>query len=259
MKLDDNDRNAIMRPNCGTINGHEWVDMGLSVKWATCNIGASSPSESGDYFAWGETEPKSKYTWDSYKFCVANGVSNGSLSKYTENVDWCDENLRRPLGTRNDLGSHINIISREEDEVDHKTCLDLSDDAARYNWGDTWRIPTIEEFEELKGNCIWEPFRNEGKLGFKGTSMINGNSIILPNTSWWSEELHSEDVGCYWSSSLKRDQPYDAYGIEFGWYDYYHNYVLEWAVVSRCYGLPVRPVIQVDSPDSTTVSGGDEI
>ena len=52
-----------MRPNCGVINGHEWVDMGLSVKWATCNIGASSPSESGDYFSWGETESKSKYTW----------------------------------------------------------------------------------------------------------------------------------------------------------------------------------------------------
>ena len=92
--------------------GHEYVDLGLSVKWATCNVGASKPEEYGDYFAWGETQPKSNYDWNTYKWC--NG-SNDTQTKY---------NTKSNYGT-----------------VDNKTTLDLSDDAACANWGGNWRMP----------------------------------------------------------------------------------------------------------------------
>ena len=99
--------------NVNQHNGHDYVDLGLSIKWATCNVGASSPEEYGDYFAWGETEPKSIYDWSTYKYC--NG-SETTLTKY---------NYSNIYGT-----------------VDNKTTLEMSDDAARANWGGGWRMPT---------------------------------------------------------------------------------------------------------------------
>ena len=96
-------------------NGHEYVDLGLSVKWATCNVGADSPEEYGYHFAWGETSPKTTYNWSTYKYC--NG-DEYSMTKY------CDDSF----GT-----------------VDNKTTLELSDDAARVNWGGKWRMPTRAE------------------------------------------------------------------------------------------------------------------
>ena len=108
----------------GTENGHEYVNLGLSVKWATCNVGASSPEEYGDYFAWGEVEPKSIYDFSTYKYC--NG-SETTLTKY---------NYSSSYGT-----------------VDNKTTLELSDDAARANWGGSWRMPTDAELTELREQC----------------------------------------------------------------------------------------------------------
>ena len=67
------------------INNHEYVDLGLSVKWATCNIGATTPEEYGDYFAWGEVEPKEYYEWSTYKYC--NGLSS-TFTKYCTNSDY---------------------------------------------------------------------------------------------------------------------------------------------------------------------------
>ena len=103
-------------------NGHEYVDLGLpsGIKWATCNVGATTPEEYGDYFAWGETQPKDYYDWSTYKYC--NG-DEYSITKYC---------------TRSTYGT-----------VDIKTTLELSDDAARVNWGGKWRMPTIEEQKEL--------------------------------------------------------------------------------------------------------------
>ena len=97
----------------------------MSVKWATCNVGATKPEEYGDYFAWGETDPKSTYDWSTYKYC--NG-SSSTLTKYN---------------TDNSQGT-----------VDNKTTLDLSDDAARANWGDSWRMPTDAELTELRSNVL---------------------------------------------------------------------------------------------------------
>ena len=124
--------------------------MGLSVKWADRNVGASKPEEYGDYFAWGETEPKSTYSWSTYKWC--NG-SETTLTKYNTNSSY---------GT-----------------VDNKTILDLSDDAARANWGGSWRMPTDAELTELREQCTWTWTTQNGVNGYKVTSKSNGNSIFL--------------------------------------------------------------------------------
>ncbi len=107
---------------------HEYVDLGLNVKWATCNVGATAPTEYGDYFAWGETEGynsgKTAFFWSTYKWC------EGSYEKLTK------------YNTNSSKGI-----------VDDKTVLELTDDAARRNWGGIWRMPTAAEFEELKSGC----------------------------------------------------------------------------------------------------------
>ena len=109
----------------GVENGHNWVDLGLSVKWATCNVGATTPEGYGNYYAWGETKPKSTYDWSTYKYC--NG-DRYSMTKYCTNSEY--------------------------GIVDNKTTLELSDDAAHVNWGGSWRMPTKAEQDELN-NCTW--------------------------------------------------------------------------------------------------------
>ena len=165
-------------PSDDPYNGHEYVDLGLSVKWATCNVGADSPEDYGDYFAWGETEPKDYYDWSTYLWC--NG-SNNTLTKYC---------------TYSSFGT-----------VDNKTVLDLEDDAAHVNWGGDWRMPTLEELEELYNNCTWEWTTQNGVWGYTVTSRINGNSIFLPITG--NRYLDNQNLvdyyGFYWSSSLGGD------------------------------------------------------
>ena len=136
-------------------NGHEYVDLGLSVKWATCNVGAESPEDYGDYFAWGETTSKSTYNLSTYKYC--NGSST-TLTKY---------NTSSSYGT-----------------VDNKTQLDLTDDAARANWGGSWRMPTYAEWTELCEQCTWTWTSQNGVKGYKVTSKSNCNSIFLRATGY---------------------------------------------------------------------------
>ena len=155
-------------------NGHEYVDLGLSVKWATCNVGAVSPEDYGDYFAWGETEPKDYYDWSTYKWC------NGSYDTLTK---YCTDSK---YGT-----------------VDNKTVLDLEDDAAHVNWGGDWRMPTKAEQDELYNNCTWEWTTQNGVNGYKVTSKINGNSIFLPAAGYcgYGGVLGQGGYGYYWSST----------------------------------------------------------
>ena len=189
---------------------HEYVDLGLSVKWATCNVGATKPEESGNYFAWGETEPKSTYNWSNYKYC--NGSST-SLTKYcTHPFD----------GT-----------------VDNKTQLELSDDAARANWGGSWRMPTRAELEELREQCTW----TWTVLGYKVTSKKSGytnKSIFLPAAGYRDDSSRNNAGrdGYYWSSSINTYGPSDAYHLYFNSYNVgsYHD--------DRYYGQSVRPVCQ---------------
>lgn len=195
----------------GVENGHNWVDLGLSVKWATCNVGATTPEGYGNYFAWGETKPKSTYDWSTYKY-----YNKGSFTKY------CTDS--------------------EYGIVDNKTTLELSDDAARVNWGGKWRMPTKAEQDELRdtNNCTWECTTQNGVDGYKVTSKKNGNSIFLPAAGYRldSNLLGAGISGEVWSSSLVTYNSSSAYSLYFrlsgvGWYDYV-----------RCFGNSVRPVCE---------------
>ena len=195
----------------GTHSGHDWVDLGLSVKWATCNVGATTPEGYGSYFAWGETSPKSEYTWATLKYC--NDTSGDSFSKYNQNQG----------GTR-----------------DNKTKLDLSDDAARANWGGNWRMPTYAEFKELIDNCTWIWTTMNGKNGYKVTSKSNGNSVFLPAAGCrYGTSLYSVGSnGYYWSSSLYESYSYCARSLDFDSGDH------DTLNLNRRGGQSVRPVLR---------------
>ena len=188
---------------------HEYVDLGLSVKWATMNVGANAPEDYGDYFAWGETESKSTYNWETYKWCKG---SNTTMTKY------CTD-------------SKYGI-------VDNKSMLDLEDDAAHVNWGGTWRMPSYDEVNELKKECVWTLTTQEGVKGCKVTGP-NGKSIFLPSAGCRSGSsfVGVGDLGSYWSSSIRRGYP-SYRGQDFGFnmadYGIYGD--------ERYYGRSVRAV-----------------
>ena len=194
----------------GIENGYVYVDLGLSVKWATMNVGASSPEDYGDYFAWGETEPKEVYDWDTYKHCNGGSIS---LTKY---------NISSSYGT-----------------VDNKTQLDLTDDAARANWGGAWRMPTDAEMTELTNNCTWTWTTQNGVNGYKVTSMSNSNSIFLSAAGYRNDSslYYAGSNGGYWSSSLSTDYPVSACRMYFDSSD-----VSRYSGSNRSYGRSVRPV-----------------
>ena len=162
----------------GYINGHEWVDLGLSVKWATCNVGATSPEEYGDYFAWGETSAKSSYDGDN---SLTYDKSNYALRLH---------GIIDPRG----------IISKRYD-------------AANVNWGASWRMPTKDEIDELVNKCKWHRTTLGGKAGYRVTG-ANGNSIFLPAAGIrFGASLRSAgDYGGYWGSSVYDSTIY-AYGL----------------------------------------------
>ena len=118
----------------GGLNGHDYVDLGLpsSLLWATCNVGADSPGDYGDYFAWGETSTKSSYDMDTYKYCKGS---------YDTQTKYCNDSSYGYSGFTDEL-----------------TVLESSDDAATANWGGSWRMPTHAEWKELcnTDNCTWE-------------------------------------------------------------------------------------------------------
>ena len=212
MEVDDSEPN-IPDPNPNTGN-HEYVDLGLSVKWATCNVGATKPEEYGDYFAWGETQPKSTYDWSTYKWCRG---SYDTQTKYCTNSSY---------GT-----------------VDNKTTLELSDDAARANWGGSWRMPTDAELTELREQCTWTWTTQNGVYGYKVTSKKSGytnKSIFLPAAGcrYDSSINFAGSGGYYWSSSLYTGYPYDAWRVYFA-----SDYVRR-SYDCRDYGFSVRPVCQ---------------
>ena len=200
----------------GKENGHEWVDLGLSVKWATCNIGASSPSAYGDYYAWGETSTKSRYAWENYRFRTSgDSYKNVKFNKYN---------------TQSDRGS-----------VDNRTTLELSDDVARQKWGGGWRMPTITEFQELIDNCTWTWTTMNGVSGYKVTSKKSGyssRSIFLPAAGYrYDTSLYGAgEYGNYWSSSLDAGCPNGAWLLSFGSSD------RSTGIYYRGSGLSVRPV-----------------
>ena len=188
----------------------EAVDLGLSVKWASWNVGASTAEGYGAYFAWGEITPKWEYDWSSYKWF--NGSGN-TLTKYNTNSSY---------GT-----------------VDNKTVLDPVDDAAHVNWGGSWRMPTNAEWTELRTQCTWTWTSQNGVNGRLVTSP-NGKSIFLPAAGYrYGPYLGYEwSNGFYWSSSLNSTPPDRAYIVGFNSGNVYRGNS------DRYYGQSVRPVTE---------------
>ena len=184
--------NVEISQSTGTIDGHEYVDLGLSVKWATCNVGASSPSDYGNYYAWGEVRTKSEYT---------------------------EENSLTYKESMGDISGNSTY------------------DAARYNWGGKWRLPTEAECRELVDNCWWFWGKYGGHKGYKATSKKNGASIFLPAAGRrYGSYLHfAGEDGYYWSSTPDESRTQDAYRL----YSYSYHGV---DCYPRYFGLSVRPV-----------------
>ena len=199
-------------PSGGDI--HEYVDLGLpsGTLWATCNVGANSPEDYGDYFAWGETAPKEMYNWNTYKWCEG---SFNTLTKY------CKESDNGYKGF-----------------TDGKSELDLEDDAAYVNWGTLWRMPTIEQQKELVNNCDWTWTTHNGVDGRLVTGP-NGNTLFLPAAgTYWSNSLNG--VG-NWGRYLSRNLD-NAYSFH-ACYMYFTSGVLQWYNYDYRYeGYSVRAV-----------------
>lgn len=206
-------------------NGHEYVDLGLpsGLKWATCNVGATKPEDYGDYFAWGETEPKSIYNWSTYKYMQEGYSDYEHVTKYTfedglASSYWYDNYIY--VGTTVDGVTYKN-----------KTVLDPEDDAAHVNWGGDWRMPTLEEQYELLTICTWTWITSGDVNGYVVTGP-NGNSIFLPcghNRSSFERE------GNYWANSCGRYSG-EAHCLCF----YSDSY---WtSSLNRFVGFSVRPV-----------------
>lgn len=193
------------------------VDLGLSVKWATCNVGANSPEEYGGYYAWGEVEEKEVYSWGNYKW--------GELQSGEEYVT--KYNTQSKFGT-----------------VDNKTTLDPEDDVAHVRWGGSWRMPTKDEIEELVKKCIWEWTTKNGIKGYLFTGP-NGNKIFLPAAGRRYDDWFA-DFGrfCYFRSASLF--PKSIYGSAV--YSLYFHYNSAYKEVelrdddSRDFGHSVRPV-----------------
>ena len=179
-----------------TINGHEYVDLGVpsGLKWATCNVGATTPEEHGDYFAWGETASKTEYTEDN---CTTWGTD---ISDISGNATY---------------------------------------DAARANWGGSWRMPTKAEMEELIENCTWTW---TAQNGVNGVSVVgaNGNNIFLPAAGGYEEPTICSGIGsfgCYWTSTSGEDNEIAYYLLIRS-----DDYIKKVRYFDRYGGMTVRPI-----------------
>ncbi|MBQ6769742.1 MAG: hypothetical protein IJP44_02035 [Bacteroidales bacterium] len=196
----------------------DWVDLGLpsGLLWATRNVGASSPSDYGSYFAWGETSPKSMYNWDTYQYYTCGYQGDDYDCGYTK---YCNQS------SYGYFGYHDNL-----------TILQPGDDAATANYGG--RMPTKEEWQELYNNCTstWTTLNGVNGRCFTGP---NGNSLFLPAAGYrWNDEIYN--AGCdgrYWSSSLYTSDPYGAW-----YFDFYSGYYYMGIYGYRDSGQSVRAV-----------------
>ncbi len=204
-----------------------YVDLGLSVKWATCNVRASQPHEYGDYYAWGETNSKDRFYWSTYNYNVGEYDEDNmsSLTKY------CPKN-----------GFGYNGYT------DTLSVLELSDDVAHARWGGNWRIPTSKEFQELLDSCDWEWTTLNGVKGFKVTSNVSGftdQSIFLPAAGYksGSKTFNSSPTVTYWTKSLYSKWPYFSYCITFHFEeDVNINNAIYIGSSGRYIGRPIRAV-----------------
>ena len=206
-----------------TPSPEDYVDLGLpsGLKWATRNLGASKPSDYGDYYAWGETEPKAEYTWATYKWMQTGQSDWKHITKYT-----VDDGQTEGIWYDSE-GTFIG---------DGKTTLEAADDAATAKLGSPWRMPTVDEIKELLDKCTWTWTTQDGVNGCQ-VDGPNGNAIFLPATGYISDLflINKGDLGYYWSSSLSTLSR-DASLFFFDSVDH------KWAYQDRRCRLFVRPV-----------------
>ena len=191
-------------------DGFEWVDLGLpsGLKWATTNVGASSPTDPGWFVSWGEIEGKKIYNWATYKY----GTGDNQLTKYCGDDDYSS-------------GEY----------TDEYTILNLSDDAANVQRGRNWRIPTAPEFEELLQYCKWVKSVSGAVAGYEVIG-LNGQSIFIPLPGYYDGNTKKNvNYGYYWTSSLG-SVPCNAYYVNIG-PDY--QKLVEY---KRYRGYTIRPV-----------------
>ena len=177
------------------------IDLGLpsGTKWACCNVGASKPVEYGGYYAWGETEEKDYYDWKTYSFCDGNSYSCYSIGDDIAGTQY---------------------------------------DVAHVRWGDSWKMSSIEQIQELCENCSWQWLSINGINGQLVTGP-NGNIIFLPASGRYFQDkfLYDGVEGEYWSSSISPDAKQDARLLSFS------PNVWTWiSLISRAFGQTVRPV-----------------
>ena len=198
----------------------EYMDLGLpsGTLWATMNVGAFSPADFGDYFAWGETTGcncgKTEFNWNAYQYC---NEAYDALTKYCQTPSYGNKCFSDTL-----------------------TELTSDDDAAYVNWGSEWRMPSKEQFEELicSEYTTTEWLEQNNVFGLKITSKSNGRSIFLPAAGCRNNMLLYDESSCgyYWSRRLRTDRPYGAWGLLFT------SDGVDVCLGLRFSGLSIRPV-----------------
>lgn len=204
----------------------EMVDLGLSVKWASANLGATCvdtpESWYGGFYAWGETETKSDYSWSTYKYV------NGAFNKLTK---YCPSNKTN--------------YWRGEGDPDNKTILDAVDDVVNVELGGNYRMPTEEEIQELMTLPNQWVTNYNGISGLNGRIFTgtNGNTLFIPAAGYFNGSAHNYAGSyCYlWSSSLNSADPSSALGL------YFNSGINRLDHSGRCDGFSVRAVQSVNS------------
>lgn len=181
------------------------IDLGLSVRWASRNVGATNPEDFGRYYAWAERESKSTYDWSTYEYC-----SNDNASEITK---YYREDKYYQILPEDDPASSMSL-----------------------------RMPTIEEWQELKTNCVWTMKIKNGHLGYVVTSKANGNSIFLPIAGLKKGDKSYQGFNTrYWASDREDDiYPHKSRALNDGYYAFHDS--RNWYGEDRCLGMPVRGV-----------------
>ena len=183
------------------------VDLGLSVKWAGCNLGAESPEESGGYYAWGETKEKEEYSWATYRYFESDGNE---------------------------------FINEEEMVFIGNNISGTAYDAAHVNLGNGWRMPTQKEVQELIEKCTVEIIRHNDVEGRMITGP-NGNSIFLPITAVYQvNSFHKDRCGEYWTGTYNAEAKTQAYALTF---NQYSSNIYDGPLL-RYKGGCIRPVLE---------------
>ena len=205
------------------------VDMGLSVNWATINVGANSISEFGDYFAWGETETyyKSGFVYD-YSFLpidIWKDAKNDGY--YISNYFDCDY-AKGKTYYDDSMSNTKRFVFYKYNNGFYGDTLDISDDAAHILWGEDWRMPYSSEWDELRINCILRDTLYNGAKGIMYTSKLNGNELFIPAAGFIRGSELRKNESKYWSRDYYPSVIYN---------DYYY-----YGCEERSYGLPIRPI-----------------